>query len=307
MPQKVGNGIIALALVFAVFLWGGYNTGTKFVVASGPPIWTGASRFLCAGLLLLLMLRLIGWFGKRTALDADLRRRLWWRGGLSLAAYIAAFNFSLQFVPVSHVAVYLGAAPIWALLWEGRLEWTRVSARRYGAAALALTGIIVLFLPALKSGGGSWPGELLGLTSSILWTNYGRQCRALGARLSGAETTAHTMWRAGVWLLPLTIPELVRQGLTWKPDVAGVQLYCIVAGGVVAFGIWNQALRYWPASQVLLFNNLIPLSTVSWAHFWLKEPITPTFWLAVGLVITGVVIGQTNWERLLEPRAIPPE
>ena len=46
---------------------------------------------------------------------------------------------------------------------------------------------------------------------------------------------------------------------------------------------------------------------MSWAYFWLKEPITPTFWLAVGLVIAGVLIGQANWERLLAPRAVPPE
>jgi len=254
-----------------------------------------------------LLLRFTNWFGERRVLDADLRRRLWWRGGLSLAAYIAAFNFSLQFVPVSHVAVYLGAAPIWALLWEGWPGRNWSSVRRYGAAALALAGVIVLFWPALKSGGGSWPGELLGLLSSVLWTNYGRQCRALGAKLSGAETTAHTMWGAGVLLLPISMMELARHGLPWKPDVALVQLYCIIAGGVIAFGIWTQALRYWPASQVLLFNNLIPLSTMSWAYFWLKEPITPTFWLAVGLVIAGVLIGQANWEKFLAPRALPRE
>jgi drug/metabolite transporter (DMT)-like permease len=303
----VGNGIIALALLFAVFLWGGNNTGTKFVVGAWPPVWTGASRFLCAGLLLLLLLRYTHWLGGRQALDRALSRSLWWRGGLSLAAYIVVFNSALRFVPVSHVAVYLGAAPIWALLWEGLPGRNWSSVRRYGAAVLALSGVVVLFWPALNRSGGSWFGELLGLLASVLWTNYGRQCRALGARLSGAETSAHTMWRAGVLLVPFSIPELARSGLAWRTDVALVQLYCIIAGGVVAFAIWNQALRYWPASQVLLFNNLIPLSTMTWAWFWLREPITPTFWVAMFLVITGVLIGQTNWDRILGSRPVPPE
>ena len=303
----MGNGVIALALLFAVFLWGGSNTGTKFVVGAWPPIWTGCSRFLCAGLLLLVLLRYTKWLGERQALDRALRRSLWWRGGLSLAAYIVVFNSALLFVPVSHVVVYLGAAPIWALLWEGLPGRNWRSVRRYGAAALALCGVVVLFWPALKSGGGSWYGELLGLVASVLWTNYGRQCRALGARLSGAETSAHTMWRAGVLLVPFSIPELARTGLAWRTDVALVQLYCIIAGGVMAFAIWNQALRYWPASQVLLFNNLIPLSTMTWAWFWLKEPITPTFWVAMLLVIAGVLIGQANWDRILGSRPVPPE
>jgi len=165
---------------FAVFLWGGSNTGTKFVVGAWPPIWTGCSRFLCAGLLLLVLLRHTKWLGERQALDRALRRSLWWRGGLSLAAYIVVFNSALLFVPVSHVVVYLGAAPIWALLWEGLPGRNWRSVRRYGAAALALCGVVVLFWPALKSGGGSWYGELLGLVASVLWTNYGRQCARWG-------------------------------------------------------------------------------------------------------------------------------
>jgi drug/metabolite transporter (DMT)-like permease len=76
-----------------------------------------------------------------------------------------------------------------------------------------------------------------------------------------------------------------------------VQLYCILAGGVVAFAIWTQALRRWPASQVFLFNNLIPISTMLWAKVCLNESPTPTFWVAMLLIIVGVIIGQTKLER----------
>jgi len=72
---------------------------------------------------------------------------------------------------------------------------------------------------------------------------------------------------------------------------------------VVAFGIWNVALRHWPTSKVYLFNNLIPLSTMTWAHFTLGEAVTTTFWLAMALIVAGVVLGQGNWfrERVLNP------
>jgi drug/metabolite transporter (DMT)-like permease len=66
-------------------------------------------------------------------------------------------------------------------------------------------------------------------------------------------------------------------------------------------------LRHWPTSQVLLFNNLIPLSTMCWAHVWLHEPITPTFWLAMLLVVAGVLLGQANWQKLIALRAVPPD
>jgi drug/metabolite transporter (DMT)-like permease len=305
VPARKHNALLAFGLLFAVFLWGGNNTGTKFVVNEWPPIWTGGSRFLCAGLLLLALLRWTPLFGGACALTPELRRRLWWRGGLSLAAYIVTFNSALRYTNASHVALYLGASPVWALVWEGQI--TR-SLRRLGAAVLALSGVVVLFWPALGKNQGTWLGEVLGLAASVLWTNYGRECRVLGRNLSGVETTAHTMWRAGLLLLPLAGVEILqRGGLAWRWDLLLVHLYCILAGGVVAFALWNQALRYWPTSQVLLFNNLIPLSTMTWAHFWLGEKFTSTFWLAMSLIIAGVIISQISWPRLTVLRPVPPE
>lgn len=294
MPSTRSNILLAACLVFAVALWGGNNAGTKHLVSTAgwPPIFTGSTRFVCAGLLLLGLLRCVPGLGGAHAVNDAMRRGLWWRGGLSLAAYIVVFNWALKFTSASHVALYLGAAPVWALLWEGRPANARTGTVRYAAAGLALAGVFVLLWPALRGTGVSLAGELLGLAASVLWTSYGRQCRWLTQGLGGLEVSAHTMWRAGVLLLPLAIGELIAQPFKPTPAQAGVQLYCIVAGGVVAFAIWAVALRQWPTSKVYLFNNLIPLSTMTWAHFCLDEPVTPTFWLAMLLIVAGVVLGQ---------------
>lgn len=309
MFSQKHHGAIAASLVFAVFLWGGNNAGVKFLVQSWPPIWTGGSRFLCAGLLMMALLRWTKWLGASSPLTADLSRQLWWRGGVSLAAYIVAFNWAVQLTAVSHVALYLGAAPVWALLWEGREGVGRMELlKRYTAAGLALVGVVVLFWPALRQSGlGHWMGEMLGLGCSVLWTHYGRQCRKLGARLSGAEISAHVMWRAGLLLLPVAVVELCVRGASWNLRLGAIQLYCIVAGGVMAFALWNNALRHWKTSEVYLFNNLIPLSTMLWAHFTLGEPVTGTFWVAMGFIVSGVVIGQTNWLRAFAGRWLPME
>lgn len=298
---------LAVSLVFAIFLWGGNNAGTRFIVGTWPPIWTGGTRFASAGLILLAVLRFTNWLGTLQPVSRELSRRLWFNGGLSLAVYIVCFNWALRFTSASHVALYLGASPVWALLWEGRPAKSWLTLQRYGAALLALTGVVVLFWPALKSSSGHWIGEALGITASVLWTQYGRQCRALGTHLTGVEVSAHTMWRAGLMLLAVGIAEVMRGGIVWRTDIVLVQIYCIIAGGVIAFAIWSHALRRWPTSKVLLFNNLIPLSTTTWAYFCLNEPLTVTFWIAMVLIVAGVILGQTNWQKLLQPSAVPPE
>ncbi|MDD5351359.1 MAG: DMT family transporter [Chthoniobacteraceae bacterium] len=298
------HALIVASLLFAIFLWGGNNTGIKYLVESWPPIWVGGTRFVCAGLLMLGLLRWTDWLGPQTGCVAAANRRLWWGGGLGLAVYIAVFNWALTFTSASHVALYLGASPVWALLWEGRAgRGGSEYARRFVVAALALFGVCLLLWPALKGGGHGrlpWLGECLGLAASLLWVVYGRQCRALAATLSGAEVSAHTMWRAGLLLLPLGMLEIAGgRPVPWDPKLLGVQVYCILAGGVVAFGLWNRALRYWRTSEVYLFNNLIPASTMLWASFCLGEPMTSTFWLATACIAGGVTLAQANWERLL--------
>ena len=115
------------------------------------------------------------------------------------------------------------------------------------------------------------------------------------------------MWRAAVLLSPLVLIEVGSQGLVWRPDLVLVQIYCTLAGGVTAFVLWNNALRHWPTSQVFLFNNLIPLSTMAWANLCLKEPVTRTFGIAMILIVGAVILGQTNWQTLLSYRGMPPE
>ncbi len=319
MFAKKSNGAIALALLVTVALWGASNAGTKYLVAAWPPVWVGATRFLAGGLVSLIILNRTTWLGPKTPLARQDERGLWLRGGLTLAVYIVVFNLALHFTAASHVALYLGTAPVWTLVWEERPAWTGRSARRYGAAALAVSGIVVLFWPSLRAGNANWVGEVLGMMASFLWAFFGVQGRALGARLTGAEISAHAMWRAGLILLPVALAETIKLSLDqhtgfvlftrdfWRPDLVGIQAYCAIGGGVLAYALFYNALRHWPTSQVFLFNNLIPLSTMTCAHYWLGEPVTGTFWVAMALVAGGVVLGYDRWGKIFGPKWVPAE
>lgn len=303
---KSSGGIVA-GILLAIFIWGANNAAVKFSVGHWGPSILACSRFLLAGLLLLALLRWTTWLGRPARPDGALRRELWWRGGLSITAYVLAFNYALVFTSASNAALFIGTAPVWALVWEERPARTWRSAQRYGAALLALAGVVVLFWPALRFGSNQWIGDALALLAAVLWTNYGRQCRHLGTHLSGAAMTAHNMWRSGVLLLPFALLELALRGLPWRWDVAAAHSYTVVFGVVVAFALWSNALRHWPTSKVYLFNNLIPLSTVLWAHVTLGEPVTRTFWLAMVLIVAGVLLGQTDWRKVLGDRWVPAE
>ena len=301
------NGGILAGVLLAIFIWGGNNAALKFTVAHWGPAVMASSRFLIAGVLMLALLRWTTWFGRPTRLTAALRRELWWRGAFGIAAYVLAYNYAMAFTTASNAALYAGMAPVWALIWEERPAPTWRSAQRYGAAALALVGVVILFWPALDFHSNRWMGDALALLASVLWTHYGRQCRHLGRQLSGAEMTAHNLWRAGLLLLPFAILEAAIRGVPWRWDVVAAHGYTIVLGVIVAFALWSNALRHWPTSKVYLFNNLVPVSTVLWVSVTLHEPIAPNFWLAMLCIVLGVMLGQTDWQKVLGNRYQPAE
>jgi drug/metabolite transporter (DMT)-like permease len=301
VSKPTNNTAIAGSLLLVVILWGGNNVGTKWLVAAWPPILTGATRFLAAGFFLLALLRFTSWLGEFKPLTRESYRQLWLRGGLSLAAYIVVFAWALRLTAASHVALYLGASPIWALLWEERPKWNWSSVRRYGAALLAVAGVLVLFWPVLKTGKQtSLLGELCGLAASITWANFNHQSRFLAKTIPGLEIAANAMWMSGVWLLPPGLIEAAVYGVSLDAPHLGVQALCILFGGVVPYALWNSALRHWRTSQVMLFNNLIPLTTTAWAYFILHEPVTSTFCAAMALIVAGVALGQADWSKILK-------
>lgn len=305
MSEKKNHSAIAASLVLVVILWGGNNAGTRWLLGQWPPIWTGATRFLFAGLILLAVLRFTNWLGRFQPLTPELRRQLWLRGGLSLAAYTILFCWALRLTGAAHVALYIGTSPVWALLVEERPGRNWSSVRRYGSALLAVSGVVVLFWPALKTSGFHLAGELCGLSSSLLWANYNHQSRILARHIHGVEVAANAMWMSGVWLLPLGVGEVVlRHGLLVDRAHVLVQTLAILFGGVVPYALWNSALRHWQTSRVMLFNNFIPLSTAIWADYLLGEPLTPTFCVAMILIVAGVALGQVDWSRIFrEPES----
>jgi len=295
---KKNDALIASSLLLVVILWGGNNTATKWLLGAWSPIWTGGTRFLFAGMVLLAVLRFTRLLGTFQPLTRHQYHQLWLRGGLSMAIYIVAFCWALKLTSAAHVTLYIGASPVWALLLEERPQRNWSSFRRYGAALLALAGVVVLIWPALKSAGFNLAGEACGLLSSFLWTNFNHQSRILARDIKGLEVAANSMWMSGVLLLVPGFLEISHQGILLDAPHLGVQALCIVIGSALTYALWNSALARWRTSRVMLFNNLIPLSTAVWAYFCLGEQITTTFWLAMVLIVAGVLLGQMDWAKI---------
>jgi drug/metabolite transporter (DMT)-like permease len=294
---RKSNQIVG-GLIAATFLWGGNNVATKHLVDHWPPIWTSCTRFLISGLLLLTLARYTPWFGTFQPVTPELKKALWWKGSLSFTIYILSFIWALHFSTAANMGLLFATSPVWALLWEIRQVKRPELIKRLAAATLTLLGVAILFQSSAQNGETSWLGNGLGLLAAILWTLYSRVCRSFGHQLSSAQINGHNFVRTFVWLLPFAIYDHFNANIPMKASLWATQIYSIIGAGVFAFAFWTNALRHWPTSRVMLFINLIPLTTVLCGRFFLNEIVGKYFWWSMMLVMAGVFLGLTDLERL---------
>ncbi len=295
MSRPVSSTTVVAALMTSIVLWGANNVFVKLLLQKWPPLFTGSTRFLIGGILLAGLLRWIPGLRPRQQPTAVQKRELWLRGAIVLSFYNVACNWCLLYIPASHFALHLAASPVWALLWEEGLRLRRHALPRYAAAGLTLAGVFVLLIPAL-TGSGHWFGEVLGLIAGILWTAYNQECRRMSKGLSGLQITSGTVWRAGLILLPPASVEVWTRGpFALTPTTLGLQAYSIVAGSVAAYACWNWALSHWPVSRVALWGNLIPLTTMAGGVLFIGEKPSPSFGMALVLILGGVILGQIRF------------
>ena len=294
-----------MGLLMASLLWGGNNVATKHLVDHWPPIWTTCTRFFMAGSLLLVLARCTSWFGAYRPVTPQLNRMLWFRGSLSFTAYILAFIWALKWSSAAHMGLLFATSPLWALLWEireaHRYEWFK----RLVAALLALAGVAILFQQSLHHQPSHLLGNILGLAASVLWTHYSRVCRDLGQHLSSAQLNGHHFLRTCCWLLPLAVADQLSADIPMLGSLWACQMYSVVGAGIAAFALWTNALTHWPTSRVMLFVNLIPLTTVMWGWLIFEHKVEASFWWAMFLVMIGVLIGWVDFRPRRSGRLSP--
>ena len=165
----------------------------KSLVREWPPMWIACSRMWCVGAIFFLLLRWTDWFGATHAMTPELRRDVWRRASLTLAVYVVSFTVALRFTSASHVALYLGTSPVWALL-AGMLRFIPYVGFPAAAACAALA--------AASNAASVWASSAC---SAVSWSAVAADCAAspsscgLSASASGMKRPpaprAMQIWR----------------------------------------------------------------------------------------------------------------
>jgi drug/metabolite transporter (DMT)-like permease len=296
--MKTPRALVIAALLAVYVIWGSTYLGLRFGLRGFPPLMLNGFRFLIAGSLLLVYLKIRG-AGPVTA------RQLWNAarmglilliGGVGLVTIAESLGVGSG-VAASAVAVI----PVWSALisglfgtWPGRREWTGL--------LIGLAGVLVL---AQEGDFQASPGGMaLILISPIIWA-FGS---VWGTRLDLPDSTTTTtieLLSAGA-VMTLVGPLLGERITSAPPAEAWIALgYLAIMGSIVAFSAYIFLLKTVRPALATSYAYVNPVVAVALGLTLGGETVTGPILIALPLILLGVALVATGGRRVSEDESQP--
>jgi drug/metabolite transporter (DMT)-like permease len=306
-PPRAAPRSIALGMLTLYFVWGSTYLAIAVAVQTITPFLMAGVRFLLAGAILLVWIRLRG----GSEVRAPSRRE--WRdmtiiGALLLGGGMGMVAFGEQTIPSGITALLIALLPVWIAIFGRILLGERLPRLAVVGIVVGFIGVAILVGPTVTGGTGRL--DPLGLAavmlSPIAWAlgslfashravlprdpllNTGGQMVAGGLILLGMATVAGEFGRfdqAGV-----------------SPASLAAFAYLTVVGSLIAFTAYGWLLKVAPLPLIATYAYVNPVVAVILGAIILHEPIDGRTLLAAAVIIGAVALIVTARGRMSAAR-----
>jgi len=295
MAALKGKALVAYLVVCV--LWGSTYLAIKIGVTDLPPFLFTGLRFLVAGVILLVLARIMG---------DSLPRRSDWKtltivGLLLLAGGGVPVVWAEQYVGSGIASIFIVTQVMWTALFDAvipggqrELNWRIV------------TGLLLGFIGTLLLVGAS-PAEILAadkrgpiaLTIAAVSWALGSVYATRHPTQTGPYMGAAFQMIVGGGSVAL-VGTLLGEWPSWHLSTRGIGAiaYLVVFGSILGFSAYLYALRRASATIVGTYAYVNPVIAVLLGWLLLQEPIGGRTFLAMAMILTAVV-----W-MAAEPRPI---
>ncbi|TML49707.1 MAG: EamA family transporter, partial [Actinobacteria bacterium] len=231
MTAPARNVWLALGVIY--FVWGSTYLGIKIAVETLPPLLTAGTRFLTAGLILVLILALRGRslrISSRELLSSALV------GLLLLTLGVGVVHVAETRIDSSIAAMIAGTVPLQVILMR-TVTGDRVSRGLRLGTAVGLVGLALVVLPGLGSGSTA-VGLLVMVAASISWSIGSFLSPRLTMPRDPFVASSYEMLAGGVFLTAAALALGQWRDLGGGAITAGsaaAWVYLVVAGSLVGF------------------------------------------------------------------------
>nr|WP_151775192.1 DMT family transporter [Streptomyces abyssomicinicus] len=300
-------------MLLASVLWGTTGTAATFAPAVGP-LAIGAVAMGLGGLLQALVAasRI-----RREAVVLRTRTGVVLLGALSVGVYPLAFYSSMHLAGVAvGTVVSIGSAPLASALIERLADGRRLTRRWTAAAALGLSGtVLVCAAQAWDAGsahagtgaagagspGATVLGVALGLVAGLTYALYSWAAhRLIGAGVTSGAAMGTVFGLGGLLLMPVLLATGAPLLDSWSN--AAVGLYMALVPMFTGYVLFGWGLAHVPASTATTLSLLEPAVAAVLAVLVVGERLPLPGWAGITLVVACLAVLTAPGRRPRGPR-----
>jgi drug/metabolite transporter (DMT)-like permease len=290
MAGGLSSRSAAVLLAAVVLSWGTNWPATKMIVQDVRPLWATALRCMVAAAALAPLLWAQGDFiiPRRGDLPVVFCTSI-----LHLVAFSSLVAAGLQFVPAGRAIVLGYTTPLWVAIGAAMFLSEEITRRRAIGIGFGLAGLAVIFNPQTLNWGdrNALFGSGLILVAAFCWAGNIVYVRA--------HRWISTPFQLVFWqvLLASALLSVIAWFVEGPPQIVWTGRLCalLLYGGIVctAFANWAMTMvnRSLPAVTTSLWLLATPLLGIFSAAVILSEPLEPSLFLAMTLIIGGIALG----------------
>jgi drug/metabolite transporter (DMT)-like permease len=283
-------------LIAATATWGSAFIAGKFAVQSFEPATVAFLRFFGAAILLFPLMWIMEKNRKKPTLkDYGLFIVL---GLTGIALYNIFFFLASKHAPVIKSSIFIASNPVLIVLLSGLFLKEKISKNNIVGMVIALTGVTFIItdghlLSLFQLGFEPIDWVLVGAV--ISWALYSVVGKVVLKKYSAVESTTYAVAFGTLFLLPFALFET-----TWYDvQLASFTTWIAIAHmsvfvTVVSFVMYYYGIKEIGAAKASIFINVMPLSAVVMATFFLGETFTWAHGVGAALVLSGVYVGTNS-------------
>lgn len=273
---------IVAALFCTYFIWGSTYLAIKFGIESFPPFLMAGLRFVIAGIILYVVMRLMG---------SPNPTRKQWLAATAIGILLPAIgngtvSYVQQTISSSVAALSIATAPIWMAIFSS-IWGHHISRQEWLGIAIGLCGIVLLNI------GGSLHGDYtsaaLLIFAAASWSFGSVWSKHLDTPL-GLMAPASQMLMGGIALMIFSAFQGETYPIVISAKSWGAMLFLVVLGSLVAYSAYQYLLknvRPLVASSNTFVNPVVAFAVGIW---FANETVTKTEYAALMVILVGVFL-----------------
>ena len=287
-----------LRLLTAAAIWGSTFLLNAVALGDFTPVAIATYRVLLAAVVICLIC-------KSMKLPIILDRR-----SVMLLAAIGLLNSAVPFTLIgwgqlridsATTAILLASSPFFTLLFshfmtrDDRFTWPKLM-----GLILGFLGVVVLLGQGISQGSGGFAGMLAVVAAGSCYSMSSLLIR----RLKGMPTlllVAGSLVAACVVMVPILLVTSPPWEQSWHLDTAGALAVLAIGPTAIAYVLRAQIVQINGAVFMSNVGYLIPLFAVFWGWLFLSEKPSIVMWVALGLILAGIAMGQRRTRKPIAP------